>query len=821
MGIRERTEIAFEKWGRFVCRARWLVIALMALLTVSLASGMVRLTFEMSTESFLDPDDPERANYDAFRSQYANEDSILLILHSERIFDFEFLEKLRSLHEDLENEIEIADEVTSLVNARVTRGSEDELIVEELLERWPRDEAELAAVERLARKNPVYRNTLISEDARFTTVTVRVTPAGPASEVDALAAFEDEPAEAKGEAGAAGAPPPILEGEELIAVMERLVEIVGRHASDDFPIYVTGNPELSYSLLATSRKDMTRFAGISILLIAALLMLVFRRVSGVVIPLLAVTLPLAATLGIMGMVGLPITPSTQQLPTFLLVVGVADSVHLLAIFYRSLDRGSPREDAITYALRHSGLAVVLTSVTTAGALGSMIFSDLVPIAGLGIAAPTGVMLALVYSVVLLPALVAALPIRRRRSASAATERSPIDRALAATGDFCTARPKLVVAIWTVLVGAAVTGAVQLPFSHEPLKWFPEGHPSRVAAETANREMKGLMALEVLVDTGAENGLYEPEVMNRIDRIQDFARSVRVKEMTPGQVISLVDLLKETHQALNANDPAYYAVPQDRELIAQELLLFENSGSDDLEELVDSQFRKARISLLVNYENGIHYLPLVREVEAGAREIMGEYGEVETTGLVKLWLRSITAMLISTAKSFSVALLVIAPLMILLIGEIRMGLLSLVPNLAPIAIGMGFMHAFGIPFDMFTLMIGTIAIGVAVDDTIHFMHGFLRYHRRGASVSLAVHETLLSTGRALVITSIALCSGFFVQMLGTMISVRNVGLITGLTIATALLADLTLSPALVTLEVRREKRRRSAREGAEGASSDFL
>jgi predicted RND superfamily exporter protein len=808
MEIRERIEVAFESWGHLVCRARWLVIALMVLLTVALGSGTVRLTYEMSTENFLDPDDPERASYDAFRSQYANEDTILLILHSERVFDFEFLEKLRSLHEDLENEIGIADEVTSLLNSRVTRGYEDELIVEELLERWPRNPAELAAVERLARENPVYRNTLISEDARFTTVTVRVTPVGLASQADALAGFEEE--------GAAPAAPPILQGEELIQVMEEIAAVVARHASDDFPIYVTGNPEMSYALLVSSQEDMTRFAGISILLIAVLLLGVFRRVSGVVIPMLTVILPLAATLGIMGMVGLPITPSTQQLPTFLLVVGVAGSVHLLTIFYRSLDGGRSREDAIAYALRHSGLPVVMTSTTTAGALGSMVFADLTPIVGLGIAAPTGVMLALVYSVVLLPALVAALPIRPRRSANAAAERSPIDRALAATGDFCTGRPKLVVAIWALLVAASIAGAVQLPLSHAPLEWFPEGHPSRVAAEVANREMKGLMPLEVLFDTGAENGLYDPEVMNRIERIQDFARGLRVNEMAPGQAISLVDILKETHRALNANDPAFYTVPQNRGLIAQELLLFENSGSDDLEELVDHQLRKARINLLVNYENGIHYLPFVREVEAGAREIAGGYGEVETTGLVKLWLRSITAMLTSTAKSYSVALLVIAPLMILLIGEIRMGLLSLIPNLAPIVIGMGFMQAFGIPFDMFTLMIGTIAIGVAVDDTIHFMHGFLRYHRRGASVPLAVHETLLSTGRALVITSIALCSGFFVQMLGTMISVQNVGLITGLMIATALLADLTLSPALVMLEVRREERRRGARESASAA-----
>jgi hypothetical protein len=403
-----------------------------------------------------------------------------------------------------------------------------------------------------------------------------------------------------------------------------------------------------------------------------------------------------------------------------------------------------------------------------------------------------------------------LPIRAKRSARAEAERATFDRALAATGDFCHRRPWPVVGVWALLVGASLAGAVQLPLTYQPLRWFPEDHPTRIAAEVANREMKCMMPLEVLVDTGVPNGLYEPEVLNRIEEFQRFALSLRVNEMAPGYAVSLVDILKETHRALNANDPAYYRIPQDRELIAQELLLFENSGSDDLEKLVDSQFQVARVNLLINYDNAVLYLPLVRELEAGAREILGDHASVETTGLVKLWLRTLIAMLRSTAKSYSIALLVIAPLLILLIGEFRMGLLSLIPNLAPIVIGMGFMQAFGIPFDMFTLMIGTIAIGVAVDDTIHFMHRFLRSHRHGASVRDAVHETLLSTGRALVITTIALCSGFFVQMFGTMISTRNFGLITGLTVFTALLADLTLSPALVTLEMRREERRRLAR-----------
>jgi len=218
--------------------------------------------------------------------------------------------------------------------------------------------------------------------------------------------------------------------------------------------------------------------------------------------------------------------------------------------------------------------------------------------------------------------------------------------------------------------------------------------------------------------------------------------------------------------------------------------------------VDSQFRKARVRLFVTYDDGLLYLDLVRAINQGAREIMGELATIQTTGLVELWLRTIDAMLISTYRSYTIALAVIAPLMILLIGSVRLGLLSLIPNLAPIIMGMAVMAGMGIHFDMFTMMIGTITIGIAVDDTIHFMHGFRRRYRAIGDATMAVRDTLLTTGRALLVTSLVLCAGFAVQMFGDMQSTRNVGMITAVTIMAALLADIVLSPALVTLATRR-------------------
>ncbi|MBW2292739.1 MAG: MMPL family transporter, partial [Deltaproteobacteria bacterium] len=486
-------------------------------------------------------------------------------------------------------------------------------------------------------------------------------------------------------------------------------------------------------------------------------------------------------------------------------VCIGDSIHILTIFYQRLDEGISKRDAIVAALEHSGLAVMMTTLTTAVGLGSFVFAELEPLVELGTVAPLGVVLAFAYSVVLLPALLALLPVKGRAGASTRGP-SASDRLLAAVGTFASTRPWPVVGVWCVVLVASIWGAAQLEIAHRPLEWFPEHHPTRIAALTTNEALQGFMPLEIIIDTGVENGLYEPEVLRRIAAVQEFARTAQVNGINVGQAISLVDILKETHRALNANDPAYYAVPDNRELVAQELLLFENSGSDDLEELVDSQFQKARVRLFVTYNDGLLYLDLVRAINDGAREIMGEHASIQTTGLVELWLHTIDAMLISTFRSYSIALAVIAPLMILLIGSVRLGLLSLIPNLAPIIIGMAVMAGLGIHFDMFTMMIGTITIGIAVDDTIHFMHGFRRRYRASHDATRAVRDTLLTTGRALLVTSLVLCAGFAVQMFGDMQSTRNVGMITAVTIMAALLADIVLSPALVTLATRRAERR---------------
>jgi predicted RND superfamily exporter protein len=214
-----------------------------------------------------------------------------------------------------------------------------------------------------------------------------------------------------------------------------------------------------------------------------------------------------------------------------------------------LDRDALREEAITYALGHSGLAVAMTSLTTAGGLASFAWADVRPVAELGVVGPLGVTLAMVFSLVLLPALLAVVPLRARRGAGRPAN-AQLQGAVVALGRLSARRPWSVVVLSALVLVLAGIGASRLRFENDYFEWFPEGDPLRVAMEVIDRELGGSVMLEAVVDTGEENGLHTPELLRRFEAVAAANRSVRHGELFIGKTISLVDVLKETHRALN-------------------------------------------------------------------------------------------------------------------------------------------------------------------------------------------------------------------------------------------------------------------------------
>jgi predicted RND superfamily exporter protein len=265
-----------------------------------------------------------------------------------------------------------------------------------------------------------------------------------------------------------------------------------------------------------------------------------------------------------------------------------------------------------------------------------------------------------------------------------------------------------------------------------------------------------------------------------------------------------DQLKEIHQALNENRKEFRVITDNRNLVAQEFLMFENSGTDDLEDVVDKQFSLARFTMKLPVLDAVEYTELIEHVEEKFNETFGDAAKITVTGIVAILMRTITAMSSSMVKSYLIAFVVIAILMVFVVRNFRLGLLSMIPNLLPIIITLGMMGWCGLSLDAFTLLIGSIAIGLVVDDTIHFMHNFTKYYEQSGDPRDAVHQTLQTTGRAVLFTSLILSSGFFIFMFASMSNLFNFGFLTGFTILTALLAEFTLTPALMVLIVKKGK-----------------
>jgi predicted RND superfamily exporter protein len=274
--------------------------------------------------------------------------------------------------------------------------------------------------------------------------------------------------------------------------------------------------------------------------------------------------------------------------------------------------------------------------------------------------------------------------------------------------------------------------------------------------------------------------------------------MEITGMKIGKIFSINDILKETNQALHANDPSYYTIPQDHDVIAQEFFLFENTGSDDLEKVVDSQFSKTRITIKLLWVEIFTADKIIKAVTREFDEAFAGKADITMTGMSGLMARTVPAALVSMRHSYIIAAVVITIMMILLMGNVKIGLISMVPNLLPIFMVMAFMAYINIPLDFNGLMIGSIALGLVVDDTMHFMYNFRKYYHITGDPKEAIRKTFLGTGRALLITSLVLSSGFFVTMFATLSNTIIFGLFTGLVILIALLADFVLAPALMFL-----------------------
>lgn len=805
----QRIESLFAAQTRLAIKFRYPLLILILAMSFGMASQIRHLTIDTSNEGLLHEKDPILLTYNKFRDQFGRDDLLVMAIQSKDIFSIPFLKKLQQFHGQLEERVPHISEINSLVNGRNTKGEGDTLQVDDLLTHFPENAQELATLKELVLSNPNYINMLISEDGTFTTVLLQsdtyssgtTGDSEPRDLEDELAGFADEFSTSNDNSPAQA--PEYLTDQENAEMVQVAKEVMEEFNSPDFKIIMAGSPVVTHTVKQLMMQDMKKFLRLAVLTIGLCMFLMFRRISGVLLPLLIVALTLSSTLGIMATMGIHFKTPTIILPSFLLAVGVGASIHVLSLVYQYLRSSENKNEAIIHAYSHSGLAIVMTSLTTAAGLASFANAEVAPIADLGMFSAVGVMLSLFFTIFLLPALLAVIPLKQK--ARKDTDGTTIfDRFIDWVVDVTTGHPWLITTIAAVSVGIALAGLPKLQFSHNLLSWLPADLPVRTATENIDHNLRGSVALEVVIDTGKENGLYNRDVLLALNTLANDLEGFEQDGLFVGKVMSVTTILKEIHQALGENKQELYKIPDNEALIPQEFLLFENSGSEDLQDVVDSSFQRARITIKVPWRDALSYVPFMQEIEhrfATAFAGLGQDGkavDVSTTGIMSLFARILHATMHSAARSYGIAIVVISLMMVLLIGNFRLGIIAMIPNIGPILIVMGIMGWFAIPLDMFTMLVASIAIGLAVDDTVHFIYNFKRYYTESGDVRDAVSHTLHTAGRAMLTTSIVLSIGFFIFMFASMNNVSAFGMLIGMAIVLALLGDFFLAPALMAL-----------------------
>ncbi|MCB2181075.1 MAG: MMPL family transporter [Desulfobulbaceae bacterium] len=783
--LKKGCEIAFGGIADWSFRHRWWAIALVMTIFLPLVAQIPKLTMDTSNESFFRPDDKVLIDYNEFRNQFGKDEFIVIAISGPEIFNLDFLERLRDLHQDLEQNVPYLDEIKSLVNIRNTRGEGDELIVEDFLTKWPENQADLDTLKKRADANSLYRNYILNEDDTMTAIVIKPLACNPDLEEMLLDEGTCQPMTNK-------------QNREMVAAIDQLV---ARYNTENFTILMSGMPVVIEYLNLTIEKDLAIIIPMIFLMVIIFLGLLFRRITGVVYPVLIFTLALLSSLGVMAVLGIPMTNITTILPSFMLVVSISDAVHILALFYPSFQNCGDRKKAITAAMQHSGLAILMTSITTAGGLISFTAAEIAPIADLGIVTPVGVLLALFYTIFLLPALLAVFPVKKKINHKKREQFA--DKIFDAIAEFTCKKQVLVIGVFLLLLIVAISGAAKLRFEHNALKWFPSDSHIRLATEKIDREMRGTVSFDVVIDTGKVDGLYDPDFINALEASIVKFGNYDTEDLFVGKVLGLTTVLKETNRALHGNDQNFYVLPDNRELIAQELFLFQLSGSDDLEKLVDQQFSKTRFTMHVPYRDTSRYKKMVAYVQ---KDLAAHFPHcrIKTTGVNALFVEILNNVMTTMSRSYTIALLLISVLMVIMLGKLRMGLLSMIPNLFPIFMTMGLMGWCGIPLDFGTILVGSITIGLVVDDTIHFLHNFGRYYDESGDPLQATKTTLHTVGRAMLVTSFVLAGGFLCDLLAELTINKNSGFLIASTILVALIADFFLAPAILSLVYKKKQ-----------------
>lgn len=659
--------------------------------------------------------------------------------------------------------------VTSLstvlhADAHVLEDGTEEVRVDRLY-RAPVSPDVAAAVRGRVREDPLLRDYLVSADERTTLVSVQPSRT---EDLDAIRA-------------------PLLKG--VRATLDDAFAAAGRDAA---AWRWGGGGVVNEALNAASQRDSALFTGLSLLVIAGVLWVMLRRLLAALVALAAVGLATALLVGVYLATGHALNMVTAALPSLVLVIGLTDALYFISAWQQEraalLELGLSRREAVVRAVASCFVPGLFNTITSSAGFLAFLTAKMEVIRTFGLFAGVGIALAFLASVVVCTAAFQTFDLGPARAPG---ERPRTEAALVALARLVGRRRRLVLAGAALALGIAALGVARLRVDSDPVRYFYEDHPVRQHDAFFAEAYGPYLPLELVVDTGVQDGVTRPEVLRAIEALE---RRVTGREEALAGGASIARVVRRLHQVLGGVDD----LPASRDAVEQELLWWDPDRPDDPMKLVCvPAWRRARVTLRARSLGAAEGGALLERLEADGRDLLGPVGaRVEAAGYAPLYLRLMDHLVLGQVSSLLTTSLVIMVVLAALFRSLRYALLSLPANVIPVVATLGFMGWVGIALDGATVLIASIALGVAVDDTIHFVFRLREVALGGKDEAAALEETMRTTGRAILASSVVIALGFAVVSLASLKSVALFGVLTAVTMLSALVAELLVTPAVV-------------------------
>jgi len=724
-------------------------------------SGIGKLRADFSHRSYFWDDDPHLVRFDAFERRFGNDDSVIIAVHSPSgVFDRDSAQLLDQLTQRMWSVPEVI-RVDSLSNYNWVHADGDDIKVEPLLP-GDLDEAELAHRKQIALSHEVIPEYLVGRDAQTALVYGRIKPG-----IDA---------------------PP-----NAGAITRAVEQLVDEFKRTDHSFYISGQPPLTDAFDRVASADMGTLLPIAILISAVFMGLILRSFVSVLLALTVSILGIASTFAFGGFLGITLSNMSTVLPSVMIAVGIADSVHVLVTYYGARRAGVDRRQAARYTLEKNFFPTFLTSFTTMIGFASFATASLKPVSGLGWMAAFGTQFTWVIMYLILGPLLVLLPLGAQQTREDGPPLS--ERAAGAYTAFLVRHRRAVFTLMTLLTlgsGFLVAGS---DINSDPLKYFSPQVPIRVANEYIQDHVGATRPLELVIDAGREEGAKEPAFLAKVDTLQHWL------EQQPGvwRALSILDILKQTNRSLNGDKPDAYRLPDDRDSVGQELLLYSMNLPQgmDINDRITVKNDALRMTVLTTTPTSREVMQAIDRFEAKGRELGLD---LHVTGKYSLYQRVNSYVVETFMDSFGQSVLSIGLLMVLALRSLRLGIIAMIPNILPIVIGGSLLRIIGQPLDFGTVLVGSVSLGIAVDDTIHVLANFQRLKHAGKSDFAALRELFAHTAPALIITTVILVATFATFAFGSFMPNVYFGILTAFILAVALLVDMILTPVLLVKSV---------------------